>query len=54
MFMWRNDKQLMEDSLKKAFALRESDRDERLSRLINKIREQDEQLKRDSGDSRAA
>ena len=54
MFMWRNDKQLMEESLKKAFALRQSDRDERFARLIRKIREQDEELRRDRRETSAA
>ena len=54
MFMWRNDKQLMEESLKRAFALRQSDRDERFTRLIQKIREQDEKLQSGSVKTRLA
>ena len=46
MFMWRNDKQLMEDSLKKAFRLRECDADDRFATLLRRLREQDERMKR--------
>ena len=52
--MWRNDKQLMEESLKKAFSLREHGVDERFMRLIRLIREQDDRLGGEHKSSKAA
>lgn len=54
MMVWRSDKQLIEDSLKRAFDAGASDSDDRFDKLLKRLRSQDERLRSASRAERPA